>query len=55
MTLDTHNFPGLNVYIKKILYGSSCVVQWKHPNPSIHEVAGLIPGLADWVKELALP
>lgn len=29
MTLDTHNFPGLNIYIKKILYGSSCVVQWK--------------------------
>ena len=31
------------------------VAQWLTNPTSNHEVVGLIPGLAQWVKELALP
>ena len=34
--------------------GVSIVVQWVKNPTSIQEDAGLIPGLAQWVKDLAL-
>ena len=35
--------------------GSSPVVQWLGNTPRNHEVVGLIPALAQWVNDPALP
>ena len=41
--------------LRKTLFGVPVVAQWFTNPTRNHEVAGSIPGLAPWVKDLALP
>ena len=45
----------LNRTLKNILYRVPVVAQWLTNPTRNHEVGGSIPGLAQWVKDLALP
>ena len=51
-------FPGvscLELRMRIHSYGVSVVAQWLTNPTSIHEDTGLIPGLYQWLKDLALP
>ena len=47
------NIP-LTAHIKKVALGLSIVAQWVRNPTNTHEEAVLIPGIARWVKVLAL-
>ena len=44
-----------NLDSKTLTSGVPVVAQWLTNSTRNHEVAGLIPALAQWVKDLALP
>ena len=41
--------------LKSVWGGVPVVAQWLTNPTRNHEVAGLVPGFAQWVKDLALP
>ena len=54
-TKDNLPLPFLCVSSQSLKMGVPIVVQWLMNLTRNHEVAGLIPGLSQWVKDPALP
>ena len=52
--LHEYEMPVLKSDSKTLQVGVPIVVQWLMNQTRSHEVEGLIPGLAQWVKDLAL-
>ena len=51
---QTAGLPDPKILFKIIVLGIPFVAQWLTNPTRIHEDAGSIPGLAQWVKDLAL-
>ena len=55
LSIITLNVNGLNAPIKRHRVGVPFMAQWLTNSTGIHEDTGLIPGLAQQVKDLAFP
>ena len=47
--------PTLSFSFKSVIWGVAIVAEWVKNLMCIHENAGSIPGLDQWVKDLMLP
>ena len=50
----TPKLPATQPVFKNLSHGVSVVAQWLTNTTKIHEDSGLIPGLTQWIKDLAL-
>ena len=53
--LEKYNLPRLNKDVIEKMNGSSHRAQWLTNPTRNHQVAGLVPALAQWVNDPALP